>query len=87
MLATLEKYSKYAIPQVVSVDITETVGRYGRLVIERDADGVLLLTATDAAVLSEIARGKKVAALLFEKRGENTYVVAAWRAASSSRSC
>ena len=78
MLATLEKYSKYAIPQVVSVDITETVGRYGRLVIERDAEGVLLLTATDAAVLAEIARGKKVAALLFERRGEHTYVVQAW---------
>jgi len=78
MLATLEKYSKYAIPQVVSVDITETVGRYGRLVIERDEEGVLLLTATDSAVLAEIARGKKVAALLFERRGENTYVVQAW---------
>jgi DNA excision repair protein ERCC-3 len=78
MLATLEKYSKYAIPQVVSVDIAETVGRYGRLVIERDAEGVLLLTATDSAVLAEIARGKKVAALLFERRAENTYVVQAW---------
>jgi DNA excision repair protein ERCC-3 len=78
MLATLEKYSKYAIPQVVSVDITETVGRYGRLVIERDDEGVLLLTATDSAVLAEIARGKKVASLLFERRGENTYVVQAW---------
>jgi DNA excision repair protein ERCC-3 len=78
MLATLERYSKYAIPQVVTVDITETVGRYGRLVIERDAEGVLLLTATDSAVLAEIARGKKVASLLFERRGENTYVVQAW---------
>ena len=56
MLATLTKYSKYAIPQVVSVDITETVGRYGRLVIERDDEGVLLLTATDSAVLAEIGR-------------------------------
>jgi len=78
MLATLEKYSKYAIPQVVTVDITETVGRYGRLVIERDDEGVLLLTATDAAVLAEIARGKKVASLLFDRRGEHTYVVQAW---------
>jgi DNA excision repair protein ERCC-3 len=78
MLATLERYSKYAIPQVVTVDITETVGRYGRLVIERDEEGVLLLTATDSAVLAEIARGKKVSSLLFERRGENTYVVQAW---------
>ena len=78
MLATLEKYSKFAIPQSVVVDITETVGRYGRLTIERDDDGVLLLTASDPAVLSEITRAKKVASLLLEKRGPSTYVVQAW---------
>ena len=78
MLATLEKYSKFAIPQSVVVDMTETVGRYGRLVIERADDGALTLTATDAAVLSEITRARKVAALLFEKRGDHTYVVQAW---------
>jgi DNA excision repair protein ERCC-3 len=78
MLGTLEKYSKFPIPQSVSVDITETVGRYGRLIIERDADGVLTLTATDAAVLSEITRAKKVAELLFDKRGPHTYVIQPW---------
>src|SRR6201747_3007565 len=78
MLATLERYSRFPIPQSVSVDITETVSRYGRLVIERAEDKVLTLTATDAAVLSEITRARKIAALLFEKRGDNTYVVQAW---------
>jgi DNA excision repair protein ERCC-3 len=78
MLETLERYSKFAIPQSVVVDLTETVGRYGRLTIERADDGALTLTATDAAVLSEITRARKVAALLFEKRGEHTYVVQAW---------
>jgi DNA excision repair protein ERCC-3 len=78
MLATLEKYSKFAIPQSVAVDISETVARYGRLVIERDDEGVLTLTATDAAVLSEISRAKKVAELLFEKRGPNTFVMQPW---------
>jgi len=78
MLDTLERYSRFPIPQSVSVDITETVARYGRLVIERADDGALTLTATDAAVLSEITRARKVAALLFEKRGPQTYVVQAW---------
>jgi DNA excision repair protein ERCC-3 len=78
MIATLEKYSRFAIPPSVTIDITETVGRYGRLVIERDDDGVLTLTATDAAVLAEISRARKVAGLLFEKRGEHTFVVQAW---------
>jgi len=78
MLATLNKYAKFPVPQSVSVDMAETVGRYGRLVIERADDGALTLTATDAAVLSEISRAKKVAGLLFEKRGPLTYVVQAW---------
>lgn len=78
MLATLEKYSKFDIPQSVSVDITETVARYGRLVIERDTDGVLTLTASDPHVLSEISRNKKVANLLFEKRGPTTFVMQPW---------
>ena len=78
MLATLDKYSKFPIPQSVIIDITETVGRYGRLTIERADDGALTLSATDAAVLSEITRARKVAELLFEKRGRHTYVVQAW---------
>ncbi len=78
MLATLERYSRFAIPQSVSVDIVETVGRYGRLVIERADDGVLTLTATDPAVLSEITRARKVAMLLFEKRGPHGYAIEPW---------
>ncbi|MEX1077985.1 MAG: DNA repair helicase XPB [Homoserinimonas sp.] len=78
MLATLEKYSKFAIPQSVAVDMAETVSRYGRLVIERDDDGVLTLTATEPYVLAEISRAKKVAELLFEKRGPNTFVMQPW---------
>jgi DNA excision repair protein ERCC-3 len=85
MLATLEKYSKFSIPQSVSVDIEETVGRYGRLVIERDAEGTLILRSTDAAVLSEIVRAKRIAPLLFvpeELRGTGSlpdhYEIQAW---------
>ena len=78
MLATLERYSKFAIPQSVAVDMVETVSRYGRLVIERDADGVLTLSAKEPYVLAEISRAKKVAGLLFEKRGPNTFVMQPW---------
>ena len=78
MLDTLDRYSKFPIPQSVSVDISETVARYGRLVIERDAEGVLTLTATDRAVLAEIGRAKKIGALLFERRGDNAFVVQPW---------
>src|SRR5690606_395443 len=78
ILGTLNRYSKFEVPQSVAVDVAETVARYGRLVIDRADDGALTLTATDPAVLREITRSKKVAELLFEKRGEHTYVVQAW---------
>jgi DNA excision repair protein ERCC-3 len=64
MLETLEKYSKFPVPQSVSIDIAETVGRCGRLVIERDAENKLILRSTDAAVLNEIVRAKRIAPLL-----------------------
>jgi DNA excision repair protein ERCC-3 len=78
MLATLEKYSRFAVPQSVSVDIAETVGRYGRLTITRDDDGVLLLHATERSLLYEIRRSKKIGALLFEDRDETTVVMQPW---------
>ena len=78
MIATLEQYSKFPIPQSVTVDIGETVGRYGRLVIERDDHGVLTLTASDPAVLAEISRAKKIGNLLFERRGDSSFVIQPW---------
>jgi DNA excision repair protein ERCC-3 len=45
MLATLDRWSRFPVPASVSIDIRETVNRYGRLVIERDAEGALVLRA------------------------------------------
>ncbi len=78
MLATLEKYSRFPVPQSVSVDIAETVQRYGRLSITRDADGVLLLHADDRSLLFEIRRSARIAALLFEDRDDTTVVMQPW---------
>src|SRR5690606_29852038 len=68
MLDTLERFAKFPVPQTVAVDIQETVSRYGRLVIDRDADGELIITTTDPAVLAEITRSGKVAPLLGVRR-------------------
>jgi DNA excision repair protein ERCC-3 len=78
MLATLEKYSKFAIPTTVSLDIAETVSRYGRLIIERDDDKQLVLRSTDEAVLTEIAGAKKIAPLLIGHPTPDTYLVDTW---------
>ncbi len=78
MLATLERYSKFPIPQTVAVDLAETVARYGRLVIERDEEGALLLRSDDLAVLTEVAGAKRIAPLLLERRDDRTFAVEAW---------
>lgn len=78
MLGTLERYSKFPIPQTVTVDVTETVARYGRLVIERDEEGTLLLRSPDLAVLTEVAGAKRIAPLLLQRRDDETFVVEAW---------
>jgi DNA excision repair protein ERCC-3 len=63
MLATLETYSKFPVPQVVATDIADTVSRYGRIVVARDADG-LYLEAQSPQVLAEVVRTTKLAPLL-----------------------
>lgn len=78
MLATLEKYSKFPIPQSVAIDITETVGRYGRLVIGRDDEGTLTLSSTDPAVLTEISQNRRVAPLLGVRRDRTTWTLLPW---------
>jgi DNA excision repair protein ERCC-3 len=78
MLGTLERYSKFPIPQTVSVDVSETVARYGRLVIERDAEGTLILRSDDLAVLTEISGARRIAPLLTGRVDDTSFTVEAW---------
>jgi DNA excision repair protein ERCC-3 len=63
MLETLETYSKFPVPPVVAIDIADTVSRYGRIVVERDADG-LYLEAESPEILAEVTRTSKLEPLL-----------------------
>ncbi|MCR2784101.1 MULTISPECIES: DNA repair helicase XPB [unclassified Microbacterium] len=83
MLGTLERWSRFPVPASVSLDLRETVNRYGRLVIERadvegHGEGVLVLRSTDAAVLSEVSRNKRINPLLIGHPAPDTFVVDAW---------
>ena len=75
VLGVLDKYAKFAIPSSVRVDIQETMDRYGKLVIRRDAEGALLLTCTSPAILLEASRGSKISALLGSRLSEDTFEV------------
>ena len=72
---TLLKYSRYAVPHALLVDIAETMSRYGRLRLESNPVHGLVLVSQDAAVLKEVTRGKKVAPMLGLQLDEETIVV------------
>lgn len=78
MLDTLDRWSRFPVPASVSTDIRETVGRYGRLVIERDDEGALVLRSTDPAVLGEVSRNKRISPLLIGHPTPDSYTVDAW---------
>lgn len=65
----LLQYSRYDIPRALLLDIVDTIGRYGRLVLENDPLFGFVLRSTDDAVLAEVRRNKHVAPLLGETVG------------------
>jgi DNA excision repair protein ERCC-3 len=64
VIDTLLKYSRYAVPHSILVDVAEIMSRYGRLRLEADPVHGLILVTTDTAVLEEVIRAKKIAPLL-----------------------
>jgi DNA excision repair protein ERCC-3 len=61
--AALVEHSRYPVPPGLLADLTETMGRYGRLVLRADGDR-LVLVSDDRAVLEEVVRARQVAPLL-----------------------
>lgn len=75
VIDTLLKYSRYAVPHSILVDVAETMSRYGRLRLEADPVHGLILVTTDTAVLEEVIRAKKIAPLLGARIDAQTVAV------------
>ena len=60
----LVRFSRYAVPHALLVDVADTMDRYGRLKLENDPVHGLVLRTTDRAVLEEVVRNKKVSPML-----------------------
>lgn len=60
----LERYSRFPVPQALLVDVAETMARYGRLKLVKHPAHGLILEADDAAILTEVARSKKIQPLI-----------------------
>ena len=54
MIEGLKTFSKFAIPQNITYEITELVARYGQLKLYQDDEGLLYLEAADKMLLLEI---------------------------------
>ncbi len=75
VIDTLIKYSRYAVPHSLLLDIAETMSRYGRLRLESNPVHGLVLVTTDSAVLEEVIRAKKIAPLLGARIDKETIAV------------
>nr|WP_211178098.1 DNA repair helicase XPB [Pseudonocardia acidicola] len=71
----LVRFSRYAVPQPLLVDVVDTMGRYGRLQLTNSPVHGLVLVALDRAVLEEILRQKKIAPMLGARIDDDTVVV------------
>jgi DNA excision repair protein ERCC-3 len=75
VIDTLIKYSRYAVPHSLLLDVAETMSRYGRLRLESNPVHGLVLVTTDSAVLEEVIRAKKIAPLLGARIDKETIAV------------
>ena len=57
ILADLERYSKYPLPDNVRFDIRDAIGRYGRIKLVLE-DGRLMVISDSPALMEELARHK-----------------------------
>ena len=72
---TLERFSKYELPQNVVADVQDYLSRYGRLKLRKDADGRLLLESDDRPLLVELSHNKRIQPYLLGALDERTLVV------------
>ena len=78
VLGVLDRYAKFAVPASVRIDITETMSRYGRLVIKRSESGELELVSDSPAILLEASKHRKMADLLGGRISENAFRIQDW---------
>ena len=71
----LVRWSRYAVPHALLVDVADTMDRYGRLQLSKHPVHGLVLVALDRAVLEEVMRQKKIAPLLGDRIDADTVLV------------
>jgi DNA excision repair protein ERCC-3 len=68
----LVRFSRYAVPQPLLVDVVDTMSRYGRLQLMQHPTHGLVLVSLDRAVLEEVFRHRKIAPMLGARIDDDT---------------
>ncbi len=71
----LLSFSRYPVPHSLLVDIADTMGRYGRLRLDKHPTHGLVLSSTDRAVFEEVVRARRIAPMLGERVDADSIVV------------
>jgi DNA excision repair protein ERCC-3 len=71
----LISFARYPVPHALLVDIADTMGRYGRLRLEKHPTHGLVLAASDRAVLEEVLRARKMQAMFGTRVDGDTVAV------------
>ncbi len=71
----LVRFSRYAVPHALLVDVADTMDRYGRLQLVKHPTHGLALVSLDRAVLEEVVRQKKIAPMLGARVEDDIVVV------------
>ena len=74
ILATLEQFGKFPVPDTLRHEIRELASRYGRLVLER-ADDELVLRIDNVNLAQQIAHHGKIAPFLGPPRDQTTFFI------------
>src|SRR5439155_22442572 len=76
MVEVLCRYSKFPLPSNLATDITELVGRYGRVRLERSEENLRLI-CPDRPLLEELVRQPKVRQFLGKRVDEQSFLIEA----------
>jgi DNA excision repair protein ERCC-3 len=71
----LLRYSRFAVPHALLIDIAETMARYGRLRLENHPTHGLVLVSTEQPVLEEVLRSAKLKPMLGKRIDASTVLV------------
>jgi DNA excision repair protein ERCC-3 len=75
VIDALISFARYPVPHALLVDIADTMGRYGRLRLEKHPTYGLVLASSDRAVLEEVLRARKLQSMFGVRVDDDTVAV------------